>query len=531
MVIRHFAIGVMRKAIQSTANPFELLPIDSQAVHGRRTANTAYAREKEGPSQDITPFEEWEYKRVSQFWWKLLSLGSPAPSSATPVGRGLELRVTKGNSTTSAPPLPSPTAPLLTSSSSSAISTSSSPLPFVDFSIPEPEQPNLESFRIILQGLKSVLGEGSTFRNQEQVLAFASLLNQQDVLIQTKPGSGKTLLFQCMNFISPGSTTLVVVPLSMLLKDLSRRTGGVVFNKEKEWRPPFPPLILVHASHLLDSSLLLLINILSHAQVLASIFFDEVHLLLDPVFRSQLQATLLLRQTAQVQVPYRYLSATMPKIFKSRLMSVVGSNFAQVKGDLSFPNIKLSSVRTISRERSLESLKAYLGQQQEKAVIFVKSIEEGKKLQLDLANHGPLFYYSDLTPNAKEDLLSSFDSEIQLLIATTGFGTGVHLPNIRKIIHWGGSYGGVNLYQEANRAGRGGEYAESVMIVWHVNTEFDAAYLSPGACKRMTLMREIDQESPPCFVMSDWQNCDECSKIGDFLLIFVFSPIPSSSVP
>ena len=72
-------------------------------------------------------------------------------------------------------------------------------------------------------------------------------------------------------------------------------------------------------------------------------------------------------------------------------------------------------------------------------------------------------------------LFSKLDGKLHLVIATTAFGMGVDIPDIRKIIHWGMPATLQEYVQETARSGRDGK--NSVAIPYEGNRAKNASQL------------------------------------------------------
>lgn len=73
-----------------------------------------------------------------------------------------------------------------------------------------------------------------------------------------------------------------------------------------------------------------------------------------------------------------------------------------------------------------------------------------------------------LTVDKRKQVLSSFlqsDTNLRLVIATSAFGLGVDIPDVRRIIHWGLPSNLEEYVQEAGRAGRDGKPAQAILYV------------------------------------------------------------------
>ena len=75
-------------------------------------------------------------------------------------------------------------------------------------------------------------------------------------------------------------------------------------------------------------------------------------------------------------------------------------------------------------------------------------------------------YSSVLPVRKKEEILLTFSSsgsKHQLVIATSAFGLGVDIPDLRRIIHWGLPSTKEEYVQETGRAGHDGEDAHAIL--------------------------------------------------------------------
>lgn len=71
-----------------------------------------------------------------------------------------------------------------------------------------------------------------------------------------------------------------------------------------------------------------------------------------------------------------------------------------------------------------------------------------------------------LTEGKKEEVLSMFsrkDTTLRLVIATTAFGMGVDVADVRRILHWGMPSTLEEYVQETGRCGRDGEASQAIL--------------------------------------------------------------------
>lgn len=97
-----------------------------------------------------------------------------------------------------------------------------------------------------------------------------------------------------------------------------------------------------------------------------------------------------------------------------------------------------------------------------KILIFVPSVKYGENLQnyLKMNSIDVAFYHSKANKQDKSKIQARFMGEqtpvLNVLIATSAFGMGIDIPNIRHIIHFGAPLNLTEYTQQIGRAGRDG---------------------------------------------------------------------------
>ena len=129
-----------------------------------------------------------------------------------------------------------------------------------------------------------------------------------------------------------------------------------------------------------------------------------------------------------------------------------------------------------------------------------------------------------MEPDEKRKILEDWkkkNDNIQILVATIGFGTGIDDPETRTIIHWGAAWDELHYYQESARSGRDGRSATSFLITSQIYlshlpsgvTNFTSNYARDEECRRQILSKCIDGvQSMVCAAIPDAQLCDNCEK-------------------
>ncbi|XP_063436992.1 ATP-dependent DNA helicase Q1-like [Mytilus trossulus] len=128
-----------------------------------------------------------------------------------------------------------------------------------------------------------------------------------------------------------------------------------------------------------------------------------------------------------------------------------------------------------------------------------------------------MFHHSTPDKNKKNIIENMRKNSItRVVIATTAFGMGVDIPDVRFVIHWGASRSIQGFMQESGRAGRDGITSTSVCYYHPVDTAKNSAdeqminYCKTSACRRNILVQHFSPDIPqsntshPC--------CDNCIK-------------------
>ena len=70
-------------------------------------------------------------------------------------------------------------------------------------------------------------------------------------------------------------------------------------------------------------------------------------------------------------------------------------------------------------------------------------------------------------PEGHKHILNDFsrpNSCIRVFVSTIGFGLGVDIPHIYRVVHWGASNNSLQYWQEIGRAGHNGQFSEAVLF-------------------------------------------------------------------
>ena len=101
-----------------------------------------------------------------------------------------------------------------------------------------------------------------------------------------------------------------------------------------------------------------------------------------------------------------------------------------------------------------------------------------------------------LTTDKKNQVLfSTIDSSLRLVFATSAFGLGIDISDIRRVIHWRLPSSIEEYVQEAGRAGRDGHISHAILYEGHVGKSLDKCIKdyqeNTTICRRRFLFKEF----------------------------------------
>ncbi len=106
-----------------------------------------------------------------------------------------------------------------------------------------------------------------------------------------------------------------------------------------------------------------------------------------------------------------------------------------------------------------------------RAIIFVPTVKEGERLQRELRLRGvdlEFFHSKARDPAWRDNLQGRFDGRIlptvNAIVATSAFGMGLDIPDIRLVVHWQHPFSVEEYVQGFGRAGRDGKRSLAVLF-------------------------------------------------------------------
>jgi len=311
------------------------------------------------------------------------------------------------------------------------------------------------------------------------VLDAAERDERQRQIALLPTGFGKSLCFQLPALLLPGPT-IAVYPLLALIEDQRRRLeaagvacavfrGGMPEGERKEAEEALSSgrakLVLTNPESLKGRLLDFLAGLgPSHVAV------DEAHCVSEwgETFRpAYLELGRAIASLAPRAVTAFTATASPPVLEAVSRILFGGEPATLVDADADRPNIHYSVARSLSRERTVESLIARL---ERPAIVFASSREGvqilAELLRSRLGTREVRFYHAGLGRDEKENTEKWFyGSEGGILTATCAYGMGVDKRNIRTVIHYEPPPSVEAYLQESGRAGRDGLPARAVLIL------------------------------------------------------------------
>ncbi len=563
---RHIAIAIDRDLLACSSSRILTEEQQStvnhvlQAGHGTEVAQHHYALSMEmlvrTTHESITAF-----RRISNEWHQLFGLAgidsrcsavvvhSDAASSPVDLGPGppkgpSPQPVLNPRSPTSPFETPTPgkrargltilTAPQLSTDPSSSaangqvISTSPSPVAKRSRLTTALESPGAAE-REALKTLKQLYGRNATWMSDDQRTAvIAALDSTQDLVAVLAPGSGKSLLIMIPALLSSWQVTVAIVPFVALQDNLQARCRDVGLQTQI-WRHDIistMPLVLVTPEAAVSGEFRTYLQKLIEEGILAHLIFDECHVLpMDVKWREALSK---MGWVGKLKAHRILLSGTLPKVKERDLFEGLDLNQAACqiirRRTVSLHIQPLIHIKELKELRAL--LEEYIQQSQQQGrtiLIFTMSIPEAEKLAKEF--DAPC-YHGKLLVTERADIIRRLcQGSLPVLVGTSGMSNGIDPPGVDTVIHWLGAYSLPDLSQQANRAGRRGGRARSVLLLDQSGQQsiLDKAlksddslimalgkYVDGSQCMRVTLSQCLDEGMEPLACDPTLEPCTFC---------------------
>ena len=326
--------------------------------------------------------------------------------------------------------------------------------------------------------LQQMMGKSAEFRGVQKDAIDAIVAGESPVVAVMPTGAGKSMLFMLPAWEEQGGTTVVIVPLIALRRDMMRRCK-ILGISCAEWEGRRPPdaaaIVLVTPESAVREDFATFLNRLRATRQLDRIVIDECHIVLNwrYDFRKEMQK---LGKLAMAETQIVLLTATLPPSEEDELFRRMHFERDQVKmfrADTARTNVayRVITIDKTAKRKEVEAKVLEVVQQKlkkhktGKMVIYGNSVPKVKELAKKLECHA--FHHNAIgKASMLEDLLTG---KQRVIVATGALGMGVDIPDIRCIIHIDWPFSVLDYAQESGRAGRDGIRSEAVMIVQEGN--------------------------------------------------------------
>jgi hypothetical protein len=355
-------------------------------------------------------------------------------------------------------------------------------------------------------------------------------------------GHGKTMLFLLpVKIYEPQLSTVLIVPLVALQKNLGDRMGadGVTYSQwTSRSRSPTTSVIMVSVEAAATHPFHQWLHEMCSNGRLSRIVVDEAHRAIqDNNYRQVFNELEPIR--VATKVPIILLSATVPPSCEEQLMSKFRCQlFETVRLPTNRQNIHFK-FKSTSKPQYFAQIASYLFDKLShhgrgyRAIVFCRKKKEPTDGVDPLAQYLTTYlaakgftenvsaYYSD-KDDKEEEFARWARGEATIMVATTALGAGIHLQDIRDVVHCGLSSSVVDYAQETGRGGRDGLACNAITFFDPTDSNmpppiakdvFGARIMktvaSSKTCRRFHISDLLDGYPTDC-VSSGSVLCDNC---------------------
>ena len=345
---------------------------------------------------------------------------------------------------------------------------------------------------------------GLTDYRPGQKAAVQALLSGRDVMCILPTGAGKSLCWQLPAVVHAG-VTVVISPLIALMRDQVQHLAAIgvpavaldslMSPAEKEQalsaiRSGAVRIVFVSPERLQQGSFRHLCKEIQPWMIVV----DEAHCIVQwgGEFRPAYRQIGDFLHGLQKRPVLCALTATADKRIQR---AVIRELAAQKMKRIILPHIRENLVYEVRTTLDSwgEILRLYQ-REPNKTVVFCGARAAAERLSQRLTSHGisAAYYHAELERTERLAVQERFRTgEIQVLCATSAFGMGVDIPDIRRVIHAHLPADLIDYAQQSGRAGRDGNPATCMLLLEPNDLLVEAR--RPGKVQGSGLMKHVRQ--------------------------------------
>ncbi|MGE5554393.1 MAG: single-stranded-DNA-specific exonuclease RecJ [Betaproteobacteria bacterium] len=377
---------------------------------------------------------------------------------------------------------------------------------------------------------QAMLG-GAEFR-EKQAEALTHLREGRNTLVVMGTGRGKSAIFQgfgAFEALRHGRITLILYPLRALVND---QLGAVRRRLACLGLRAYQATGSLSARERDELAMALALNEIDF--LLATPEYAELHLTRQPEVRERLGLFVVdeahhLAQLSSNRGVYRRLGRLREALGNPLTVAVTATadtpTAQRIVQELSLAavvidrtvrsNLRVKDARG-TEERDKASYLARLWRLGEKTVVYVNSrdqaVEVARRLRkAHLSEKDTIaFYHGGLTPAQRAMLENLFrEGAVRFMVATSAFGEGVDIPDIRHVVHYHLPFNEIDFSQESGRGGRDGQEAWIHLLYNDRDVELNRLILKAKAPDREALRQVyLALEQVAAAGASDLSNAD-----------------------